>query len=91
MWCFISSSKYNINELIDRLHSDIEELVLLHPGSLLLLVGDFNRLNLDKLSANNGIIQVVTGSTRGSQTLYRCYTNRPDIFLMFWSQGSVNL
>jgi hypothetical protein len=47
---------------------------------LLFLVGDFNRLNLDKFSANNGIIQIVTGSTPGSQTLDRCYTNRPDIF-----------
>jgi hypothetical protein len=73
-------AKYNINELIDRLHNDIEELVLLHSGSLLLLVGDFSRLNLDKFLANNGIIQIVTGSTRGSQTFDRCYTNQPDIF-----------
>jgi hypothetical protein len=53
-------AKYNIIELTDRLYSDIEELVLHHPDSLLFLVGDFNRLNLDKFSANNGIIQIVT-------------------------------
>ena len=47
---------------------------------MIFLVGDFNRLNLNKFSANNGVIQIVTGSTRGSQTLDRCYTNRPDIF-----------
>jgi hypothetical protein len=47
---------------------------------LIFLVGDFNRLNLNKFSANTGVIQIVTGSTRGSQTLDRCYTNRPDIF-----------
>jgi hypothetical protein len=52
-------AKHNINELINRLLIDVEELVLLHPGSLLILIGDFNRLNLDKFSANNGIIQIV--------------------------------
>jgi hypothetical protein len=44
-------------------------------NDVLFLIGDFKRLNFDKFSANNGIIQIVTGST-----LDRCYTNRPDIF-----------
>jgi hypothetical protein len=47
---------------------------------LLFFVGDINRLNLDKFSAKNDIIQIVTGSTRGSQTLDWCYTNQPDSF-----------
>jgi hypothetical protein len=74
-YIILQGQRIIFNELIYRLHSDIEELVLLHPGSLLFLVGDFNRLNLDKFSANNGIVQIVTGSTRGSQTSDRCYTN----------------
>jgi hypothetical protein len=66
-----------MNTLID--YSDIKELVSHHPGSLLFLDGDVNRMNLTKFSANNGVIQIVTGSTLGSQTLGRCHANQPDI------------
>ena len=38
-------ARYNTNELVDRLQSDIEELISLHPGSSLLLVGDFKLLH----------------------------------------------
>jgi hypothetical protein len=39
-------ARYNTNELVDRLKSNMPELVSLHPNSSLFLVGDFNRFNL---------------------------------------------
>jgi hypothetical protein len=71
---------YNLDDLISRLNSDIEEIMSLHPKASLFLVGDFNRLNLDKFSADNGLFQIVTEYTRGTHMLDLCYTSCPDIF-----------
>ena len=50
----------------------------MHVSSLF-LVGDFSRLNLVNFSANNGLFQLVTESTRGLHMLDLCYTSRPDL------------
>ena len=69
---------YNVNSFLDRLSSDIDEIMSLHSDSILYLTGDLNRLPVVKLASDNGLTQVVTDCTRGSSVLDMFLTNRPD-------------
>jgi hypothetical protein len=52
----------------------MQELISLHPGSSLLLVGDFTRFNIVNFFADSELFQLVTESIRGLRMLDLCYS-----------------
>ena len=69
--------KYQPNTLLDRLGHDVEYLTDTYPTATAHVTGNFNHLNISQFLPNNGLHQVVTGATRGANTLDLLITNRP--------------
>jgi len=80
---------YNINDFLVRLNDDIDELSAQYPGSIIYLTGDFNKLTINNLIADNGLCQMVSGATRAANTLDLFLTNRPDTVTVQVVQSSV--
>jgi hypothetical protein len=58
-----------IAEIVDRLQSDLSELIANDIDSLLLLAGDFITPKLNKFAADNGLSQIVNAASHGVHTL----------------------
>ena len=52
----------------------------LNNDAIIVIAGDLNRLNCAKLESDCGLSQLVDLNTRGSVTLDKFLTNRPDLF-----------
>lgn len=66
--------------LIEHLQSTADDICLKHPDCGLVLLGDFNRLNISDLCRGNGLTQVVKDNTRGDAILDMILTNMPDLY-----------
>lgn len=50
---------HKTDDFVDWLHSDISELVATHRDSVLLLVGDLNKLECTKFAADYGLLKLL--------------------------------
>jgi len=66
--------------LLDYLSANLTTVEGEFPGCGILLWGDFNRLNMNRLAAHFRLRQLVNKPTRGDQILDLVLTNQPDLY-----------
>lgn len=81
---------YNSKDFIARLTDDVDYLSCSFPQAILLLTGDFNRLDLSTFLADTGLILMDTGATRGRHELDRFITNSPDFSFCTVAKSCLN-
>lgn len=79
------SSNAQENELLlDHLQSNIDQFLIKHPDSLVIITGDFNpsgtNLKVSKLTGKLGLSQIIKVKTRDSGVLDLCLVNKPKLF-----------
>ena len=62
------------------LRGNCEEIVYMDNDAIIVIAGDLNRLNCAKLESDCGLSQLVDLNIRGSVTLDKFLTDRPDLF-----------
>jgi len=70
---------YNSHDFLVRLTNDIDYLISTYPHAVLILTGDFNRLDMSEFLNDTGLFLIDTGATRGRHALDLLITNCPDI------------
>ena len=68
---------YKSDNLINALLTDIEDICTKYPGSVISIVGDFNKLDTTKLETEAGLVQLVSEPTHGKNILNKFFTNLP--------------
>ena len=71
---------YKSDNLINALLADIEDICTKYPGSVISIVGDFNKLDITKLETEAGLVQLVSEPTHGKNILDKFFTNLPTRF-----------
>jgi hypothetical protein len=71
---------YNTNLLMDYIESTVEHLVSDAPGSLVILAGDLNSLNLTELQERTGLTDLVSEPTRGPNILDHVLVSEPSVY-----------
>ena len=71
---------YKSDNLINAILTDIEDICTKYPGSVISIVGDFNKLDTTKLETEAGLVQLVTEPTHGKNILDKFFTNLPTRF-----------
>ena len=72
-------------QLTDHLIATIDDFTTNHPDAGLVILGDFNQMNIDGLLTNHNLRQVVKTPTRGNNILDKiitniyCHYNKPQI------------
>jgi len=70
---------YNSHNFVARLTNDVDYLISTYPDAVLILTGDFNRLDISEFINDTGLSLIDTGATRGRHALDLLISNRPDI------------
>src|SRR6218665_1716602 len=73
---------YSIHDMYDYIEASLDELLLLHPNASVALAGDFNKLNVGEVTAQTGLIPLVTAPTRGGKILDMLMTSSPTSYLV---------
>ena len=60
---------YRVEDLMDQIERSVEELAAEDSGSLIVLAGDINQLNVDTVAERTGLTPLVKVPTRGENTL----------------------
>ena len=58
----------------------IDEIMLSNLNAVIILAGDFNKLDCSKFEVDQGMTQLVNQATHGNSVLDKCFTNRPDLY-----------
>ena len=78
--------EYNQYDLIDILIDSVEKLLLINPNSKIIIAGDVNQLDINKMLRNHlSLAQLVKSPTRGQRLLDVFLTNAPH----FWKKTNV--
>ena len=72
--------KADDKEMLAYLSTTLTTLEGLYPGCGIYLAGDFNRLNVSRLSTQFKMKQLVCSPTRGDQILDQILTNLPNVY-----------
>ena len=56
---------YAVDDLMEYIERSLDALLTIDGGAVIVLAGDFNQLNVEKLSARTGLIPLVHVPTRG--------------------------
>ena len=73
-------SGINDRGMLDHLTTSLTTIEGLHPGCGIVVCRDFNRMNLDRLTAQFKLKQIVNKPTRGDKTLDLIITNLPHLY-----------
>ena len=68
---------YQVAGLYDHIESSHEELLQLNPNASVILVGDFNKLNVAEISERTGLLPLVNSPTREANILDMIMTSVP--------------
>lgn len=71
--------KLFVNELLDGVERFVNN-VGNSADEYIILAGDFNTLDCDRLETYGGLVQIVNQPTHGDNILDKVFTNRPDCF-----------
>ena len=72
--------RYNSAELVETLHDNLNELLVLYPCDVYVVAGDLNQLRYNVILTDFGLSQLVNKPTRKDNILDVFITNRPDLF-----------
>ena len=64
----------------NQVNDQVNDICTKYPGSVICIVGDFNKLDTTKLETEAGLVQLVSKPTHGKNILDKFFTNLPTCF-----------
>ena len=75
---------------VDNLNKDLEAIISIMKDQIIIIAGNFNKLDATLLCPDFGLVSIVDAPMRGSNVLDQVFVNHPGVYKSFFLKSGEN-